>query len=269
MAPIKFEENIKDKLEKRTLSPSSQGWSKLNDRLDADEKNSKNPIFWWLSIAAGLLIMIAVSVQFFNSDESDQFMPEVVEENIESDTNRSLRLEEKLEKNELKPKENKSIELVNQDDRVEEEVKALPTTNELKIIDYKKVTNSKANKTIKLAEKKDLKEAENLLTNIEKINTKQVLIDEELLNKALSTAMQDLKSEHSGVSDVEIDSLLKLASKALIKEKLNIETTKTVNAILLLESVEDEMGQSYRGKVFEALKESYKTVKTAVANRNN
>ena len=38
---------------------------------------------------------------------------------------------------------------------------------------------------------------------------------------------------------------------------------------MLLETVEDEMGQSYRGKVFEALKESYKTVKTAVVNRNN
>ena len=29
MAPIKFEEQIKDKLEKRSLSPSSDSWSKL------------------------------------------------------------------------------------------------------------------------------------------------------------------------------------------------------------------------------------------------
>ena len=34
-------------------------------------------------------------------------------------------------------------------------------------------------------------------------------------------------------------------------------------------SVEDDMGQSFRSKVFEALTESYKTVKTAVAERNN
>jgi len=34
MAPIKFEENIKDKLEKRTLSPASDSWSKLAERLD-------------------------------------------------------------------------------------------------------------------------------------------------------------------------------------------------------------------------------------------
>ena len=42
MAPIKFEENIKDKLEKRTLTPSSESWSKLSERLDAEDNSSKN-----------------------------------------------------------------------------------------------------------------------------------------------------------------------------------------------------------------------------------
>jgi len=34
MAPIKFEEDIRDKLEKRQLKPSSNAWKKLSDRLD-------------------------------------------------------------------------------------------------------------------------------------------------------------------------------------------------------------------------------------------
>jgi len=72
MAPIKFEEQLKEKLDKRTLSPSVNSWSKLGKRLDEEENKSKNSIYLWLSIAAGLLIMLAVSVQFFskNGDET-------------------------------------------------------------------------------------------------------------------------------------------------------------------------------------------------------
>ena len=70
MAPIKFEEKLKEKLDKRTLSPSVNSWSKLAQRLDEEENKSKNSMYLWLSIAAGLLIMLAVSVQFFNKNET-------------------------------------------------------------------------------------------------------------------------------------------------------------------------------------------------------
>ncbi len=109
MAPIKFEENIKDKLEKRTLTPSSESWSKLSDRLDAEDNKSKKPIYWWLSIAAGLLIMIAISVQFFNTDESESTLPQVVEENV---------IEEQLNDENLEFNQKESIEVVNEDNSV-------------------------------------------------------------------------------------------------------------------------------------------------------
>jgi len=264
MAPIKFEENIKDKLEKRTLSPSSQSWSKLNKRLETDEKQSKNSMFWWLSIAAGLLIMIAVSVQFFNADESESVMPQIVKEKD---------LEEQLNNKNQKIDDKKSIDLVIHEDRVEEnrenKEEDFPIRNEPQIIKDKKVHVNKSDKPIKLAELKDLKENEKLQKLDKEIKNLPDVIDDALIKEALDVAMQELKNERSGISDREIDSLLKLASKELFKEKLNLESTKTVDANMLLQSVEDEMGQSYRGKVFEALKESYKTVKTAVVNRNN
>tara|TARA_R110002111_G_scaffold208530_1_gene272646 strand:+ start:14808 stop:15593 length:786 start_codon:yes stop_codon:yes gene_type:complete len=261
MAPIKFEEKIKDKLEKRTLSPSSEGWSKLVDRLDEDEKKSKKPMYWWLSIAAGLLIMVAVSFQFFNTDESENVLPQMVEESV---------IEGQL--NNKKIENEKSINLVIQEDRVEDQLEdkkeTLPTINKSEIINYKKNTERKTKKLIRLAEQNDLKDVENLINNKE-INNQATIIEDALINETLAVAIQESKNEQSGVSDKEIDSLLKVASKELFKERINIETTKTVNAKMLLETVEDEMGQSYRGKVFEALKESYKTVKTAVVNRNN
>ena len=47
MAPIKFEENIKDKLEKRIIDPSVNSWNKLSDRLDKHKDGSNNKKIWW------------------------------------------------------------------------------------------------------------------------------------------------------------------------------------------------------------------------------
>ena len=42
MAPIDFENNIKDKLDERMLKPSTDAWGKLSERLDnQDKKNNK------------------------------------------------------------------------------------------------------------------------------------------------------------------------------------------------------------------------------------
>ena len=257
MAPIKFEENIKDKLEKRTLSPSAEGWSKLSNRLDTDQKKSKNPIFWWLSIAAGLIIMIALSAHFFKSNIEKDNSPQMVNEKpeiINGDNN--------------KPQlnENKIIELADVDDSGEEKKENLPISKKPQIIEYSKEIQKQHKNKEQLAknDSNDLKK----LGNNKKEENKEIT-ENSIMKEAIAEAMNDIKSENATVSDREIDSLLKIASKELFKEQLQKESAKTVDANALLMSVEDEMGQSFRSKVFEALKESYETVRTAVADRNN
>ena len=257
MAPIKFEENIKDKLEKRTLSPSAEGWSKLSNRLDTDQKKSKNPIFWWLSIAAGLIIMIAVSAHFFKSNIEEDNSPQMVNEkpeiiNGENDTPQL--------------NDNKTIELADVDDSGEEKKENLPISKKPQIIEYSKQIQKQHKNKEQLAknDSNDLKK----LGNNKKEENKEIT-GNSIMKEAIAEAMNDIKSENATVSDREIDSLLKIASKELFKEQLQKESAKTVDANALLMSVEDEMGQSFRSKVFEALKESYETVRTAVADRNN
>lgn len=258
MAPIKFEENIKDKLEKRTLSPSSDGWSKLSNRLDDAEKKSKKPIFWWLGVAAGLLVMLAISISFFNLEDTEKISPQLVEED-----STTTPLIKKPVDTELKIPQ----ELVNQ---TKDKKTELPTPNEAPIKDYKKIMNTITNPKTQLADT-NKKTLEPITKSIHKDanNTLETETEDRIIKDALAEAMKTLKSENSSVTDKEIDSLLKIASKELFRERLQNETTKIVNATQLLESVEDEMGQSFRSKVFEALKESYETVKTAVADRNN
>ena len=262
MTPIKFEENIKDKLEKRTLSPASESWSKLSDRLDADDKKSKNPIFWWLSIAAGLIIMIAVSTQFFSGNDANEVMPHLVEDKLE---------EQQLEQKEQKLNNTIPIELASEKDNVEGEKSNSLITKESQIIDYKKVVDKKPKAEIKLAELNnfDIKNSNLKQENQVSKEVNNLLLDEATMKAAVVNALKELNTENTSVTDREIDSLLKVASKELFKDKLKKETSKTVDANSLLLDVEEEMGQSFRSKVFDALKESYKTVKTAVADRNN
>lgn len=261
MAPIKFEENIKDKLERRTLSPTAESWSKLSERLDADEKKSKNSIFWWLSIAAAMLIMVAVTVQFFNTKESKETLPKIVEEDL---------IEKQLNNNSPEQEDKSIIELANEENKVEEKLEKVPTLKASKIINNKDGSINNPEPKIQLAEidEPQKSEATYVLDETDNIKLKSE-IDEDILKNAVADAMKTLKSENSSVTDREIDSLLKIASKELVKENLQKETIKLTDAETLLMSVEDEMGQSFRTKVFEALKDSYETVKTAVADRNN
>jgi len=255
MAPIKFEENIKDKLEKRTLSPAANSWSKLSERLEADEKKSRNPIFWWLSIAAGLIIMIAVSAHFFKSNTIQNELPQMVNDDEK---------QEQLEIKTPKPENTKAIELV-----VEDNENDLPAVENSKIIDSKKTTEKKQKTKIQLAENGAPIQKQEKLKRDELNKDLKSITNKTLMKEAVANAINDIKSENTSVTDREIDSLLKVASKELFKDKLQKETSKMVDANALLSSVEDEMGQSFRSKVFEALKESYETVKTSLAERNN
>jgi len=78
-----------------------------------------------------------------------------------------------------------------------------------------------------------------------------------------------LKDYNKEVTDEAIDALLLQAQKEITLKKLYNVSTRVVDADLLLQDVEADLDQSFRTKVFETLKASYNTVKTAVAQRNN
>ena len=66
MSPIKFEENIKEELEKRTISVSGDAWDKLSNRLETSQ-NSKKKSFWWIGIAASAVIGLWIAVEVVNT----------------------------------------------------------------------------------------------------------------------------------------------------------------------------------------------------------
>ena len=109
--------------------------------------------------------------------------------------------------------------------------------------------------------------------SIESPNSNNVINDRSILfsnNSQNSVALNtETDTNQKSEIDLEIDLLLNNAQKdvALIENKNNDRAVVDANS--LLEEVEIDLEDSFRNKIFQTIKSSYKTVKTAVAERNN
>ncbi|WP_431137153.1 hypothetical protein [Psychroserpens mesophilus] len=257
MAPVKFEDKLKDKLENRKLQPSTDAWSTLADRLDKADRKNNNTIFWWLGIAASIVGVIFVTTQFFNTTEDVKDIPVVVDTKTKP-----------LKKPDVitKPSANTTI-VVNSD----ENKNNFETVNAAEVNSvYNDKTDEKQKAIYHLKKPHDVVVA--LDKNKQDVDDNvpvKTLTHEALKIIEVVDVIKQLQANENLVSDQEIDSLLKQAQREILKQRIFDETTRTVDADALLQDVEGELEQSFRDKVFEALKSSYKSVKTAVAERRN
>lgn len=264
MAPIKFEDNLKDKLEKRTLQPSADAWSKLSTRLDAEEKKKNTKLFWWFGIAASIVGIILVTTMFFNKSEFKNDTPEIVD----TKTQKEVLKEEIL--NSVSKEKEEQVVVSKKVESTEDEKQSIATTKSINAVTSKSIKVVTPNKEIVIKQAvavNDQEKQEKIQKSIETpVNT---LDFEKAKIDAVVAEIKKLKTENVTVTDTEIDLLLKQAEREILKNRIYNETTRTVDANALLQDVEADLEQSFRTKVFEALKNSYDTVKTAVAERNN
>lgn len=253
MAPIKFEDDFKDKLEKRTIAPSKGAWDKLSERLEAEEDTSNNKGLWWIGIAASVIGVLFAVFQFSNNDIEVETVVDAPE-NIET-------IESKPAIEDFKTATETTVAVEN----IEQEQKKLEK-NSTTVVNKTKLNSTKAPLQIakeevapKIKEEKDV------------LKTKQVEVLAFETEKAqeVADAIYKLSETKSGVSDTSIDSLLKAAQRDILLSRMKNEDQVLVDATLLLQEVEFELDQSFRDKVFKALKDSYGSVKTAIAQRND
>jgi len=264
MAPIKLEEQIKQKLEAREIKPSQDSWNRLNDKLDTDSKGEKNT-YWFFGIAASIVGVILVSSIFFKDEMNSSNLETIVDiekteldfemENISTkETSETLIENNRLKVAELEDQLAESEPSQSNSDH-------LLTERDLKILEDNKAEDLiSANNTpnsLDIENKNQTTEATNRLTKID-LKVMEVV-----------ATIKNMKQRNGEVTDSEIDSLLKQAEKNILKQRIFEEFTRTVDAETLLQDVEDELDESFRAKVFDALKSGYEKVKTAVADRNN
>ena len=246
MAPIKFEENIKEKLEKRTLQPSGQAWNSLSDRLDVDAKNTPNKTLWFLGIAAILVGILFMVNMFFNTSETNNQTPVLVDteaKEIETIQNNIVIESEET----LVSIEEKKVEVDNISDG---KIESHKTKKESVVSKNSQAKNSS------IALEKNIQEPEEIISN------------SLLETPSVETELAQLKTQiNKNQTETDIDALLKKAQQN-IAEKSQTKTY-SIDANKLLQDVEEDMDESFRAKVFETVKTNYIKVKTAVAQRND
>ncbi len=264
MAPIKFEDNLKEKLEQRKLQPSKNAWEKLSNKLETNKVKKDNKTFWWFSIAASFAGILIVASVFFNKrddnsieqnivDVEDTKIPNKSDSNISNEISKEVVLDKPKDKKEtLKTNKNTSNKA--------SELKTLMHQKQQELIKEEEDNNGT------MAQVK-FENPNEIIENSSKAEAK--LSFEDLKLQEVVSQVQELKKANSTVSDAEINALLDQAQRDIALHKLYNESTKKVDANALLQDVEADLEQSFRDRAFKAIKSGYHYVKTTVTERNN
>ncbi|MCX7546663.1 hypothetical protein OS188_01710 [Xanthomarina sp. F1114] len=246
MAPNKFEEHIKTKLEKRTLEPSGQAWEKLSEKLEIDNKKSSSKTLWKLAIAASLVGILFMVNMFFNPSESTTSKPVIVDAEVKEvqgiENSKQIKTDKTL------------IAVENSKDEVDTTAVEKLHATQIGTSSVNSKTDSTKNAMVAEASKQE-EPKETAINTIQEGSLVHVELAE----------VEHQERERNTVTD--IDSLLKTAQQNLAKNA-DIKNN-SIDAQALLQDVEEDIEASFRDKVFETLITGYKKVKTAVVERND
>ncbi|MDO7173064.1 hypothetical protein [Mariniflexile sp. AS56] len=247
MESNKFDHSIKEKLEGRNLQPSNKGWEQLSGRLEKEDKKQTFKAAWWLGIAASVVGILFVAFQFYKTEVVSPIIVDVPTEISNKETIQAV-----VDTKETPKEAVKEIQL--------KESLIKPTLEEIKSTQVKESPVVVVGTNTAVNPKEIIKPVEIV---------KEVLSFEEQKIQDVVATVQGLRDQSLVVTDAVIDDLLQKAQKQIRVNRMYNASTSVVDANSLLQEVEAELDQSFRSKVFEAIKASYGTVKTAVAQRND
>ena len=81
-----LDNNIKNKLENRTFKPSESAWERLSMQLDEQPVEKKKGWFFYIGIAASILLLVSIGIQLF-SDKEEKLTPKKIIVDTPIDTN--------------------------------------------------------------------------------------------------------------------------------------------------------------------------------------
>ncbi len=240
----KLEKHIKERLEERKITPSVQAWDKITAKIDIDEKPKQKG--WYLyAIAASFIGVLLVSIFFFKSEEPKENTIQVVEENNTKEEQIQTKADD-IDFQNVEPSKSTIVE-IDSNNSTEEK----PDDNKFVVLPVQtKVTEETVKEPL---QDSFLKESNGIIA--QKVNE-------------VVAQVEFLENTNAEVSDAEIDSLLRTAQRQILSEQLFAENV-SVDAMALLSEVEIELDDSFRDQIFDALKDGYSKLRTAVADRNN
>jgi len=274
MAPIKFEENIREKLQERELQPSKESWEKLALQLEHTTPKRKVTFFWYAIAASLIAVLVIGSLIFRTLGGASEIGNDLVEE-IQNNNNEEKNLNEVIH-----------IEAPSEDIAQEEIVdkKETKLNNEEAIVATTTTTKNTIKEPLELLEDDFTPEKEDVAVAMHRdvqkkeiisplLKTEGTTIEEgSFLDKKVEDVVANvlsLQKDNGTVSMEEIDGLLAKAQREIENQKIRNSITGKVDATALLVGVELELEQSFRDKVFDALGNGFEKIRTSVAERNN
>lgn len=250
MEPNRLDQEIKNKLDKRVISPSSNSWETLSNRLDTQVEKRNNKGYWWFGLAASVVGVLLVVTPFNDKGQNVEESPKVVAAPIDD-----LKIET--------VNTGRAYNVLEREDVIEKSEVFNDSKNLEKPILKENISFNNSNSTVAKTPKRN----ENSVTEVKGVDEQELTFEEQKIQEVVAQ-VQALKDEKRVVTEADLDALLISAQNEIALNKFALEVNGRVDANALLESVEQELDQSFRSKVLKAIKTSYNSVKTAIATRN-
>lgn len=231
MEPNKLEDDFRDKLNKRTIQPSEMAWDRLDAMLSVAEEKKPKRNYRWMYIAATFVGLLFVGVFLMNQQK------EVI----------------RIQENTVKMVENQPEATTESG-----ESGTIPTTRELI-----SEAGQNGNRTKAVASGKKIKSVQEGVGEIAPDPIQEV----QIIQVAEAPQPKEIKKT---TATVDANALLASVERGETKSivKVNKQNIK-VDANSLLNTVEGEITTDYREGVFQTINRNFKTVKSAVVNRNS
>lgn len=280
MAPMKLENKMKERLEKRSIDPSPAAWDRIAAKLETQAVVKKSNRKLWLAIAASFIGGVIATVIILDQQSLPQntaplvFIPEMDKKTSPQEERSELILNP--EAKEMLSTDNTMI-VETKDLHVEETVaqkqdNSPQITSVVTVVIKEELTQKEAvNNPSVPNDTKSTSTA--IVTRSQKLDTADPNFNKSPdIKKAIETKVNSLVAtvDLNTVSDEEIDALLKNAQREIISKRVFNASTGRVDANALLLDVEAEVDpQSFRDKIFEALTTGFEKARDAVVDRNN
>ena len=228
MQSNKFDNQIREKLNARTIEPNAKSWDRLDAMLSVQEEKKPRKGFLWLYVAASFFVFFGLGVFLFNSDK-----------NIEINTQNPVLVA--VDKTIDSVEKNKAEEILI------ESQQPVVVQNE---INLSKSVNSIKEKTTIFNKSNSVQENDN------KANPTYNL------QPTTSSAYKYISPENL-LAEVQNEKK-NLSSESNVSKKPSVK----IDANALLSKVEKELDESYRETTLDKLNKNFNAVKSAIVNRN-
>ena len=228
MQSNKFDNQIREKLNARTIQPNAKSWDRLDAMLSVQEEKKPRKGFLWLYVAASFFVFFGLGIFLFNSDK-----------NIEINTQNPVLVA--VDKTIDSVEKNKAEEILI------ESQQPVVVQNE---INLSKSVNSIKEKTTIFNKSNSVQENDN------KANPTYNL------QPTTSSAYKYISPENL-LAEVQNEKK-NLSSESNVSKKPSVK----IDANALLSKVEKELDESYRETTLDKLNKNFNAVKSAIVNRN-